>query len=65
MRDLVKDVRTAIKNHNGYVYIPDLRAYMKIELKTNPPTFTEHPFDTREIPSSASTPSIPSKPSTA
>jgi hypothetical protein len=28
----VDDVRTAIKNHNGYVYIPDLREYVKTDL---------------------------------
>jgi hypothetical protein len=32
MRGLVDDVRTAIKHHNGYVYIPDLRKYMKADL---------------------------------
>lgn len=24
MRDLVDDIRTAIRQHNGYSYIPDL-----------------------------------------
>ncbi len=33
MRDLVNNVRTDIKNHKGYVYIPDLRSYMGTEVK--------------------------------
>jgi len=33
MRDCVNNVRTAIKNHKGYVYIPDLRSYKGVEVK--------------------------------
>ena len=33
MRDLVNNVRTDIKNHKGYVYIPDLRSYKGVEVK--------------------------------
>jgi hypothetical protein len=33
MRDLVSNVRTAIKSYDGYVYIPDLRKYMTFEVK--------------------------------
>ena len=42
MRELVGNVRTAIKNHDGYVYIPDLRAYMVIEIKTNKSSIESH-----------------------
>ena len=30
-RDMANNVRTAIKAHNAYVYIPDLRTYMTTE----------------------------------
>lgn len=33
MRDLVNNVRTDLKNHKGYVYIPDLRSYKGTEVK--------------------------------
>jgi len=33
MRGLVNNVRTDIKNHKGYVYIPDLRSYKGTEVK--------------------------------
>ena len=29
------DVRTAIKNHNGYVYIPNLKEFMEISQKNS------------------------------
>lgn len=31
MRDIIENVRTAIKSHNGYLYIPDLRIHMIIK----------------------------------
>jgi len=33
LRDIIENVRTAIKAHDGYLYIPDLRAYMILDIE--------------------------------
>jgi hypothetical protein len=35
LRDIVVSVRTAIKNYDGYVHIPDLSQYMTLDPKQN------------------------------